>query len=146
MEPLYQSLFKVLADLFVFSQKSQAFHWNVTSPTFFAYHGLFGRVYDESSGQIDRVAEHIRSLGSRVPATFAAFLSLSSVKEGVTSVPAPEMVATLLADARTVSVDLQACLAVAAELETPGGEATVQVMGDLLELFGTFIYLLSSSL
>lgn len=141
MEPL----FVVLGDIAVYAQKAQGYHWNVTGPLFYSYHLLFGRLYDEASGQLDRVAEHIRSLGSPVPGTLTGFVALSNLSETPTVLPVAEAAADLLASARTVLEHLASVLDDNADNPRPGNQATVQVLADLLELFGKHVYLLEAS-
>jgi DNA-binding ferritin-like protein len=138
-------LYRVLADLVVLAQKAQGFHWNVESPAFWSYHGLFGEVYVVVSGDIDRVAEHIRALGSKTPTTLLAFTKLSNITESQLPGTAAEQVAELLADTVIAAKQQATVLANAAALGTPGGESTVQVLGDLLEHNGRCQYLLRSS-
>jgi starvation-inducible DNA-binding protein len=140
-----ESLYIVLGDIAVYSQKAQGYHWNVTGPLFYAYHQLFGRVYEEAYAQLDRVAEHLRSLGSSAPGTLTGFVALSNLTETPTALGPEPATADLLAAARMVSEHIASVLDDNADNPRPGTQATVQLLGDLLELFGKHIYLLSAS-
>ena len=70
-----------LADSYVFSVKSQHYHWNVTGPHFSEYHQFFGSLYEEVSGGIDIIAESIRTLDAFAPGSMKRFLELSTIEE-----------------------------------------------------------------
>lgn len=87
-----------LADTYLLTLKTQNFHWNVTGPLFPQLHALFESQYDDLSEAVDTLAERIRALGAFAPASFASFLSYTTLEE-VTELPSPEgMLAQLLDD------------------------------------------------
>lgn len=45
---------------FMVEQQARYFHWNVVGNDFVQLHDFFGEEYDNYSGQIDVIAEHIR--------------------------------------------------------------------------------------
>ena len=69
--------------------KTQGFHWNVVGPQFEPLHELFQEQYTELSKAIDEIAERIRALDVKAPASFSEFKSLSSIAEE-TGAPAAE--------------------------------------------------------
>ncbi len=61
-------------------QAKQA-HWNVKGPSFIALHELFDRIYEESSGHADMIAERIVALGGQALGTVRAVADGSSLPE-----------------------------------------------------------------
>lgn len=61
---------KILADQYVLYTKTRNYHWNVTGEDFAQYHKLFEEQYSAIDEDIDDVAERVRTLGGKTPATF----------------------------------------------------------------------------
>ncbi len=104
-------LARLLSDTYTLSLKTQNYHWNVTGPSFPALHLLFEAHYVELAGATDLIAERIRALGERAPATYHELASLSSIADdddGV--VGAEEMVRRLLAAHEIVVATARAVL------------------------------------
>src|SRR6266851_1208705 len=92
------SLSKLLADTYTLYLKTQGFHWNVTGPRFHDLHKLFEEQYNELADANDEIAERIRALGAKAPASYSEFKKLATLSEE-TGAPAPtEMIRQLLAD------------------------------------------------
>jgi starvation-inducible DNA-binding protein len=99
---------KVLADEYVLYTKTRNYHWNVVGPHFSEYHKLFADQYETLDGDIDEIAERIRSLGAKTPATLVEFSKMSKLKEHPNNYPETQtMVSNLLADHETVIVTLR---------------------------------------
>lgn len=62
----------VLSGTFQMYFKAHAIHWNVEGFDFPQYHDFFGEKYGELHGITDRIAEYIRILGEKAPATLGA--------------------------------------------------------------------------
>lgn len=104
----------VLADQYVLYTKTRNYHWNVTGEDFVQYHKLFEEQYSAIDEDIDEVAERIRALGGKTPATLAEFLKSATLKEHPGKFPsAKAMIANLLADhetiIRTLRKDIEIC-------------------------------------
>lgn len=69
------------------SQVKQA-HWNVKGPNFIALRGLFDKISDLCSGQIDEIAERITSLGGTAEGTVAVAAKRSKLKNYPLSITA----------------------------------------------------------
>lgn len=65
----------VLALTYLMYYKAHAIHWNVEGINFPQYHDFFGDKYGELFGAIDRIAEYIRILGAKAPATIPSLLN-----------------------------------------------------------------------
>ena len=89
----------LLADEYVLYTKTRNYHWNVVGPHFNEYHETFEEQYDGLSGDIDEIAERIRSLGFKTSSTLSEFQKNSQLKEHPGDYPdANTMVSNLLED------------------------------------------------
>jgi len=101
----------LLADEYVLYTKTRNYHWNVVGPQFNDLHKFFQAQYEELDDFVDDVAERIRQLGGRSPASLAAFSEAARLKEHPGQpVNARAMLTALLVDheavIRTLRVDL----------------------------------------
>jgi len=78
-----ESLMVVLADAFTLYLKTHNFHWNITGPMFNSLHVMFETQYNEQWLALDEIAERIRALGYNVPASYAEFVKMTSIKDDV---------------------------------------------------------------
>src|SRR6185312_6241864 len=92
---------RLLADTYSLYLKTQGFHWNVAGPRFCDLHKLFEEQYTELAAANDEIAERIRALGVKAPASYSEFKKLASVTEEATAPAANEMIRQLLADNRS---------------------------------------------
>lgn len=74
-------LSRLLADTYTLYLKTHNFHWNVTGPMFQTLHLMFETHYNELALAVDMIAERIRALGHPAPATYKAFVKLSTIRE-----------------------------------------------------------------
>jgi starvation-inducible DNA-binding protein len=102
------SLAKLLADTYTLYLKTQGFHWNVTGPRFYDLHKLFEEQYTELAAANDEIAERIRALGEKAPASYSEFRKLASIGEDSSAPEATEMLRRLLADNRSAARSAQA--------------------------------------
>jgi starvation-inducible DNA-binding protein len=100
---------KVLADGFVFYFKAHSFHWNVVGKDFPQLHGFFGGIYEAVFGNVDRLAEEIRSLDAMAPMNLATLLSEAAIMENKSTLDGMGMVAALAADNQKILSGLLAC-------------------------------------
>jgi starvation-inducible DNA-binding protein len=106
---------KRLADEYVLYTKIRNYHWNVAGPHFSEYHKLFADQYGALDADIDEIAERIRSLGEKTPATLAEFGKNSSIEEHPGSYPdAQTMLSNLVSDneaiIRSLRDDVESCV------------------------------------
>ncbi len=96
---LANELKPVLADLFMVYTKLRNYHWNVEGVYFFQLHQMFEKLYDEFADDIDEIAERIRILGVKAPATLHEYINLAKIKEQPGEYPdANEMVKNIVDD------------------------------------------------
>lgn len=71
----------VLADTYMLFIKTQGVHWNVTGPAFVSVHELTEQHYSNMYEAIDEIAERIRALGVKAPASYTKYGELSAIKD-----------------------------------------------------------------
>src|ERR1700746_1128524 len=76
-----KGLSRLLADTYTLYLKTHNYHWNVTGPMFQTLHLMFETQYNELALAVDLIAERIRALGFRAPASYSEFAELSSIRE-----------------------------------------------------------------
>lgn len=101
-EAIAGALSRLLADTYLTYIKSHNYHWNVTGPFFHSLHELFEEQYTELAAAVDEIAERIRILGFRAPATYYEFMEHSSVEEDSDTPDAMEMVRRLAESNETI--------------------------------------------
>lgn len=98
-------------------------HWNVTGPQFGALHAFFEEQYEALDEIMDELAERIRALGEKAPATVGAYAKARSIDDGAGEAKdAFEMIAGLL----TAHEAVAAQLVKAAELADEAGDPVTE--------------------
>jgi len=87
---------QAFADSYLFYLQAHYYHWNVEGRHFSQDHDLFGKVYEEVYGEIDKFAEEIRTLGTYAPGVFDRFMDLSQIEQEARVVDAEEMYSKLI--------------------------------------------------
>ena len=113
----------IIADQYVLYTKTRNYHWNVTGQDFAQYHKLFEEQYSAIDEDIDAVAERIRALGGKSPATLNEFIKTSTLKEHPGKYPSAKvMIANLLADHEAVIRNLRKDIEVCDDVDDTGTE------------------------
>ena len=87
---------QAFADSYLFYLQAHYYHWNVEGRHFSQDHDLFGKVYEEVYGELDKFAEEIRTLGTYAPGVFDRFMDLSQIQQEARVVDAEEMYSKLI--------------------------------------------------
>jgi starvation-inducible DNA-binding protein len=95
-EAIAGGLARLLADSYSLYLKTHNYHWNVTGPMFNTLHLMFEAQYTELANAVDEVAERIRALGVKAPASYTAFADLTKIAEGTGDESAEEMIRQLV--------------------------------------------------
>ena len=140
---LAETLTKVLADTVVFYFKAHSFHWNVTGSNFPQYHEFFGNVYEQVYGNVDRIAEEIRALGSMAPKNLSSLIAVSSLTENRDDLDAMAMFAALASDNQKILGGLLACQKMAEAVNQVG---LANYLQDLFDAHKKLAWMLSSTL
>ena len=96
-KPVTDALKRALADTYLLLVKTHNYHWNVEGPGFRGLHLLFEEQYNELFPATDLIAERIRALGEKAPASPSEFSKLSKIKEGDNELDSDAMLADLYA-------------------------------------------------
>jgi len=120
-----QGLSRLLADTYTLYLKTHNYHWNVTGPMFSSLHLMFETEYMELALAVDEIAERIRALGVRAPASYREFSALATITEDTDAPAATEMV-------RRLEKDQEAVVRVAREVFPVADAAQDQSTVDLL--------------
>jgi starvation-inducible DNA-binding protein len=102
MDELIEQMKVTLASTFAFYLKAHGFHWNVEGANFPQYHEFLSNLYEEAFGAVDPIAEHLRTLNSFAPASFARYTDLSIVKDELNIPPAMSMMVKLKDDNQAI--------------------------------------------
>lgn len=142
-DAVVDALTKVLADSYAIYFKTHAFHWNVTGPTFFSLHEMFGAQYNEIWTALDTIAERIRALGGTPPSGPAALGRLASIADAKSNLEANAMVRELYEGNQAALKTIKAALAAA---EKAGDQASVDLMVERTDAHDKHSWMLKSSL
>lgn len=115
----------LLANTYILYTKTQKFHWNVVDERFYMLHKLFEEQYEELAEATDTIAERIRMLERKTPATLKEFLELATIKETDSYPNGQQMVRILLNDHETIIREIRSKIEVFNEMGDEGS-------GDLL--------------
>jgi len=95
-QQIIQGLSQTLANTFTITLLTKNFHWNVIDPRFIMLHELWDKQYEELSDAIDELAERIRKLKGRTPASLQEYINMTTIAENDTQLTANEMILQLL--------------------------------------------------
>ena len=95
-EEISKGLSRFLADSYTLYLKTHNFHWNVTGPMFPTLHIMFETQYNELALAVDEIAERIRALGFKAPASYQDFMRLTLIKENLGDLSATQMISDLV--------------------------------------------------
>ena len=87
---------KAFADSYLFNLQAHYYHWNVEGRHFSQDHELFGKIYEEVYGALDKFAEEIRTLDTYAPGVFDRFMDLSQIQQEARIISAEEMHSKLI--------------------------------------------------
>ena len=87
---------QVFADVFLFYLQTHYYHWNVEGRHFSQDHGLFGTIYEDVQGSVDKFAEQLRTLDTFAPGVFNRFMDLSQIQQESAIPSAEEMHSKLM--------------------------------------------------
>jgi starvation-inducible DNA-binding protein len=144
MEKLYKLLSDAQASLFVLFHKTWVYHWHVVGPDFQQIHSLFGEQYEAMFGEVDRISEHMRYLNIKPLSTLTRSTEVSRVEQASNSaqdIDAMGMIKQLLDDNKKL---IELFAEVSEEAEGQKSYATANLVQDLMESHGKFVWMLRS--
>ena len=136
-------LCRLLADTYGLYLKTHGYHWNVTGPMFQTLHLMFEQQYNELWLAVDIVAERIRTLGVKAPASSEQFGKLASVKDDPGAPVATLMIQRLLEGHETAARTARSILPAA---QLAHDEASVNLLAGRIEVHEKTAWMLRSLL
>jgi len=133
----------VLADSYQLFIKTQGVHWNVAGPLFYSIHNLTEEHYNNLFKAVDELAERIRALGSKAPASYTKYGELSAIEDHDEPASAAEMVEMLAKDHETVCRSLRSAIEF---VEGKNDFVTADMMTERLAWHEEAIWMLRASL
>lgn len=118
-ETIADGLADILADTYMLTYKTHAYHWNVEGPLFYAIHNLTEGQYENMFAAADKLAERIRAVGQMAPMTMAEIRDRSAVDDSKDAPSAGEMCATLAQDHERIAHRLHALVDLAGDQNDP---------------------------
>jgi len=128
-EKIATALKPILAETSQLYMLTQNVHWNIVGPLFQSVHALTEEQYTELALAVDEVAERIRMLGSKAPASMAAFMKLGNIEEVDENASASDMVKSLVQGHTHIANSIRPLISEAADA---GDEVTAGLLTDRL--------------
>lgn len=110
-----EALGHVLADSYQLFIKTQGVHWNIAGASFYGLHKLTEMQYGDLYEAVDLIAERIRALGHKAPASYTTYGALSRITDEDEALEAGQQVAMLMRDNGQVCESLREALEIADE-------------------------------
>ena len=133
----------VLADTYLLMLKTQGYHWNVTGPGFHSLHAMFGEQYTELFQAADEIAERMRALGHKAPASYAAYGELAGIREVDGIEDATHMLRALAGDHAVLAGSARAAMEAASEA---GDDVSADMMTGRMTIHDKAAWMLKASL
>lgn len=143
MQKMIESLQILLADTYALYLKTQNYHWHVVGENFKSLHELFEKQYQELALAIDDIAERIRTLGGKAPATFSELNSKKNLQDGNANNTSRQMVEELYLDNLSLSETLNKSASIAAE---QGDEGSNDLLSKRVAIHEKAAWMLKASL
>lgn len=142
MSDLVNKLSIILADTYALYLKTQNYHWHVKGAQFKSLHDLFEGQYRELAEAIDAVAERLRIMGHKAPATFKEFEQLKTIQDGNSDLNSNAMVGELATDNATLVKDLNKAMVLA---QSANDEGTIGLLAERIAMHQKAHWMLSAS-
>lgn len=134
---------QVFANNFVAYFRSHVAHVNVQGRNFYSDHKLLGKIYEDLQGQIDTVAELLRSLGEFMPTSLEQVMGTSTVSLADITGSAEELLQEIKADLEDLKGQYEELIAVA---EADGHAEIANYAQDRVLTLAKYLWMLDSTL
>ena len=104
LDNLQLVLEETFSNNFVAYYRSHVAHVNITGPEFPEYHKMLQKIYEYFQGNIDTLAEKLRTVRGMMPASLRTVLEIAALEDKDTEGSAEELLATVL-DSIAVMID-----------------------------------------
>lgn len=142
-EQIAQGISQILADTYITYLKTQNFHWNVVDERFHSLHEMFEEFYKQLSESVDELAERIRMLKLKAPASMRQFLELATLEESEESLTGSQMIHDLCHDRETLIKHIRPKIEEATKL---GDQGTADLLIQQLKIHEKAAWMLRSHL
>ncbi|PJI84473.1 starvation-inducible DNA-binding protein [Yoonia maricola] len=118
-DTIAEGLADVLADTYMLTYKTHAYHWNVEGPLFYSIHNLTEGQYEDMFAAADELAERIRAVGQMAPMAMRDIRDRSVVDDSPEKISAGDMCKALAADHERIAHRLHALITIAGDSNDP---------------------------
>jgi len=138
-----EQLQQVFADNFVAYFRSHVAHVNITGRNFVSDHKLLGKIYEDLQGQIDLIAELIRTVGDDMPCCLDDVVIASDITSEPVEGTSDEMLELIRSDLEQLKGSYEELMTVADE---EGHKEIANYAQDRILAIAKFIWMLESTL
>ena len=140
---LIAHLQKAVATNYALAINTLSCHWNVDDPRFFPLHEMFQSQYEQLLEDGDKLAERIRQMGEKVPASLRIFSVNSELPSIDENMPADQMIMALASAREQIIHDFRKLSALAEDAHDYG---LVDLLGGILRGHEKAVWMLRSHL
>ena len=138
-----QQLQQVFANNFVAYYRSHVAHVNIQGRNFYSDHKLLGKIYEDLQGQIDTIAELLRTLGEFMPASLEQVMGTSTVNFADITGDAQYLLEEIKADLEDLKGHNEELMMIA---EEDGHKEIANYAQDRILTLAKYIWMLDSTL
>jgi starvation-inducible DNA-binding protein len=138
-----EQLQQVFANNFVAYFRTHVAHVNIQGRNFYSDHKLLGKIYEDLSGQIDTIAELLRTLGEFMPASLEQVMGTSTVNLADITGAAEELLEEIKADLADLKGDYEELMMVS---EEDGHKEIANYAQDRILQLAKYIWMIDSTL
>ena len=138
-----QQLQQVFANNFVAYYRSHVAHVNIQGRNFYSDHKLLGKIYEDLQGQIDTIAELLRTLGEFMPASLDEVMGTSTVSVADITGDAQYLLEEIKADLEDLKGHNEELMMVA---EADGHKEIANYAQDRILTLAKYVWMLDSTL
>lgn len=134
---------QVFADNFVAYFRSHVAHVNTQGRNFYSDHKLLGKIYEDLQGQVDTIAELLRSLGEFMPTSLGQVLGTAQIADSDVDGTADELLMTVRLDLEELKMCYEELIRVA---DAEGHLEISNYAQDRVLAISKFVWMINSTL
>ena len=134
---------QVFADNFVAYFRSHVAHVNTQGRNFYSDHKLLGKIYEDLQGQVDTIAELLRSLGEFMPTSLGQVLGTAQIADSEVDGTADELLMTVRLDLEELKMCYEELIRVA---DAEGHLEISNYAQDRVLAISKFVWMINSTL
>lgn len=137
-----EQLLQVFSDNFVAYYRSHVAHVNIEGRNFYSDHNLLQKIYEDLQGEIDTIAEKIRTLGDYMPCEIQDALNNSHIHTGELWGDSEYLLNNVLEDLEHLVVEYQELIEIS---NMEGHDEIANYAQDRIASLNKFIWMLKST-